>query len=345
MSDPMSTRHGRTWLSYRLLAAHDSYDIGIKESAEKYSIDVDLLKYWRKKVEDPTFHPLQIGGGHHERSFPIEIEESVKQTVDDLFRLKNDLFIDELIELIGQIHGIYTSTGTMSFYLDKWGYSKKVGSPISRRKFSLENTQYYLNYIEFMCLQTNRFDFFYVDEVSFCSAGMVNKRGWSKKNVRVIVIEDDRFQTSFNMTLITSIRHGNAPVFYTVRNHTSNQYDYCNFVIEAMRQGYLVNGMMMYDNARTHEALDSFPILEGVSMLPDVNVRLVQLPKYSPELNPCELVFHCLKEYIRFNRTHGNILPLVHHYLQEVLTQQMVINMYEHCIDCRFRVDKIEDEQ
>jgi transposase len=43
------------------------------------------------------------------------------------------------------------------------------------------------------------------------------------------------------------------------------------------------------DNAPIHKAEDMLRVLEPILDL--ANVRLFFLPKYSPELNPCEMVF------------------------------------------------------
>ena len=54
------------------------------------------------------------------------------------------------------------------------------------------------------------------------------------------------------------------------------------------------------DNAFVHNALDSFNLLIDLCKLH--GVRLLFLPAYSPELNPCELVFNIMKKYLRYHR-------------------------------------------
>ena len=54
------------------------------------------------------------------------------------------------------------------------------------------------------------------------------------------------------------------------------------------------------DNAPIHDSDDILETLDDT--LTVAGVRLIFLPKYSPELNPCESVFGKVKEYLRFHR-------------------------------------------
>jgi transposase len=56
----------------------------------------------------------------------------------------------------------------------------------------------------------------------------------------------------------------------------------------------------LVDNASVHHGSDAFPIL--CEMLEAVGVHLIYLPKYSPELNPCEEVFSLVKGHLRCYR-------------------------------------------
>ncbi len=51
----------------------------------------------------------------------------------------------------------------------------------------------------------------------------------------------------------------------------------------------MLDGLQVMDNAPIHCAEDMLRVLETILQL--ANVRMFFLPKYSPELNPCELVF------------------------------------------------------
>jgi transposase len=54
---------------------------------------------------------------------------------------------------------------------------------------------------------------------------------------------------------------------------------------------------LILDNARVHGGADTFDFL--LEILGNAGVELMYLPAYSPELNPIELVFASIKQYLR----------------------------------------------
>lgn len=54
---------------------------------------------------------------------------------------------------------------------------------------------------------------------------------------------------------------------------------------------------LILDNASVHKGIKVTPLLD--ELLAEVGVRVLFLPKYSPEFNPCELVFSKVKGYLR----------------------------------------------
>ena len=67
-------------------------------------------------------------------------------------------------------------------------------------------------------------------------------------------------------------------------------------------------------------------------LLDGVGARLVFLPTYSPELNPCELVFGQVKNYLPFRRGHRSFLNEMALGFAEV-SWQNVFNYYSKCIE------------
>ena len=57
--------------------------------------------------------------------------------------------------------------------------------------------------------------------------------------------------------------------------------------------------ILILDNASIHAAQDTILMLKDV--LDSVGVEIRKLPAYSPELNPCELVFGYVKRFLREN--------------------------------------------
>ncbi len=87
--------------------------------------------------------------------------------------------------------------------------------------------------------------------------------------------------------------------------------------------------VQIMDNAPIHKARLVFDLLSII--LQAIGVRLVLLPKYSPELNPCELVFAQVKRYLREERQPGPFLNEIARGFARV-NRLNVFNYYERCL-------------
>lgn len=75
--------------------------------------------------------------------------------------------------------------------------------------------------------------------------------------------------------------------------------------------------------------MDSTPFLD--LLLETFQVTLVYLPTYSPELNPCELVFSKLKGFLRRYRNGERLKEIVLAGLSQV-SRKNVHFFYKHCL-------------
>ena len=62
-------------------------------------------------------------------------------------------------------------------------------------------------------------------------------------------------------------------------------------------------------------------------------IRMLFLPTYSPELNPCELVFSQVKRYIRAHRNSDEPLLVDLVMALASVSTQNVLGYYDHCIN------------
>lgn len=114
------------------------------------------------------------------------------------------------------------------------------------------------------------------------------------------------------------------------REETNDAYDFLVTLMWLIQAGALRHGdILILDNASVHRAA---AIVEEVEMLLEISgVRMFFLPAYSPELNPCELVFAWVKRQLRCFR---NELPLWRQ-VQDLFASMTGRNMekfYKHCI-------------
>jgi hypothetical protein len=100
---------------------------------------------------------------------------------------------------------------------------------------------------------------------------------------------------------MTCIDRSDCIVTSELRTDTNDAFAFFKFVAALIRNGYLQSGdVFIVDNARIHTA--EFILQSLATMVAAVGVSMVFLPKYSPELNPCESVFGQVKSYLRYRR-------------------------------------------
>lgn len=115
------------------------------------------------------------------------------------------------------------------------------------------------------------------------------------------------------------------------RRGSNDQFDFCKYVFDACFDGFLKPGdTLVLDNARVHKAVDSFPQLVG--FLNNIGVGVLFLPTYSPELNPCELVFAQVKNWLRSNRNHRQAFYVDLATAFSKVTVDNLVNYYRKCI-------------
>lgn len=115
-----------------------------------------------------------------------------------------------------------------------------------------------------------------------------------------------------------------------LREGTNNATDFLLFVAELIANGVLVPGdHLVLDNAAIHYAAS---IVDDLNALLDAaDVVALFLPTYSPELNPCELIFGESKKFLYNRRGKDFFWMEIMRSLAKV-TWEHVRNYYIHCI-------------
>ena len=101
------------------------------------------------------------------------------------------------------------------------------------------------------------------------------------------------------VTILTSIDSNDQPVTISIRSGTNNQYDFLRFVLYCSVKRILHRGdTLVLDNAAVHRASNIRSNLDAI--MNKVGCRILFMPTYSPELNPCELVFEQAKKHASY---------------------------------------------
>jgi len=145
------------------------------------------------------------------------------------------------------------------------------------------------------------------------------------------LISAEPLDDSFSLVLMTSLSKAESPCIVDVNYNTNSQYDFLAFLIYCVGNGYLsVGDVLILDNASIHRGSE---VHEHVLNLANQNGFMIRfLPKYSPELNPCELIWSYVKTYVRNNREYK--VPILKMLIDAfaIVSHDLVIRFYSHCI-------------
>jgi len=137
-------------------------------------------------------------------------------------------------------------------------------------------------------------------------AELRRNRGVGPKGQPVYAVNNDSISENYAVTLMVGLYGDMNPVYLEYRADGMNtSVDFCKFVVKAVNEGFLVPGdVLVCDNAKVHKA--AFVTLELNAWLAERSITIVYLPTYSPELNPCEMVFGFVKNSLRTSRNSEN---------------------------------------
>ena len=207
------------------------------------------------------------------------------------------------------------------------GFTNKTGKYISYRKFTLENIIYYgvwvSNIVHYPVLRVK-----YLDEASFDDGNLRRHRGWAPAGVPLARAAAPPANRSYTAFAITSLTHERGFRVSVPSTGTNNSLNFIRFIMECLQTNTLVSGdLLVCDSAPIHTSKASLLIVSALCGF--MNIRLVFLPKYSPELNPVELIWAQVKNTMR-NRGHGTFgQELVEAF--STINREMVKGYYRHC--------------
>ena len=137
------------------------------------------------------------------------------------------------------------------------------------------------------------------DENSFTSKGQP-----IGENTQELV--KGQIDKQFTLTLLTTLSGPLPVVIYlpAISNTTDVFLEYVLWIVEG---NHILDGdYLIIDNAPVHTAEETLETL--VDLLEGCNIKLVFLPTFSPELNPCELCFSYIKRFVGENLSNESLI-------------------------------------
>ncbi len=117
-----------------------------------------------------------------------------------------------------------------------------------------------------------------------------------------------------------------VPLVYDIVTGSSNGDHYINFWMQSAWDSLFPGDVVLVDCASFHAK--GFSATTVQSFLEQLGVHYILLPKYSPELNPVELVFSMLKRYLNSIKFTKTVMEHIIDGLAIVKTQH-VISFYQ----------------
>jgi hypothetical protein len=292
------------------------------------------MMYWKIRSVTPINHYYLHGRNPKRRCIPSEQEQAVADFVRRELQRNPRHTCRSIGRIILQTFHFNLSVASVHRFLVRNGMSYKNTAIVQALKYTDENIQHYIAYINWIPFIDRRRVFF-TDECHFAPRNLQFNKGWSPVGVRQIVLNHHHLgHRGISMSAIISVDEDRRPLYWTTRRGSNSQEDFLLFIIGSIEAGYLPpNSVMVLDNAPVHTGAFAQQALEFITQTQ--NITFVWLPKYSPELNPIEKVFSVMKRIIRATDLEMEVENAIE-FAAERIDHELVNNEYTHCIELHF---------
>jgi len=263
------------------------------------TVTEDFVQYHRHKFLDIDWHAGGHGGlrwtAFGDRSAEVHlfvyalIREDPTQTAGQLAR-----------RVFTGLH-VEVSDRWVQRLVKRWGFTWKKPMHVQLLKYTGENIAYTAQFVvgikDFPLLHLK-----YADECHFESRSLRRTRGLAERGRSLSLVSSASLTESYSITCLTTLSETFPVVCSNPRVGTNTAYDFALWVESLVDAGHLNAGdVLVVDNSPVHVAAEIHDQLDDV--LGRAGARMILLPTYSPELNPCELVFAQVKKRLRQYRT------------------------------------------
>jgi len=165
-----------------------------------------------------------------------------------------------------------------------------------KSKMTVENMQYYFEWVQTF-KRINRNCLVFVDQTGFDGYDFLPKYGYGPSNQRIFAAKQPNKGTRISITGLLPYGSGRSPFFFQMANSHGTYELWESCVVEAINCGFLkVGDVLVVDNWSGFVGYNTGMLLSEV--LSEVGIFVWPLPRYSPELNPIELLWNWLKQYV-----------------------------------------------
>jgi len=222
------------------------------------------------------------------------------------------------------------SRSYLSRLFKSWRWSFHFPNHEQLQKYEPDNVQYYIEFFFGLReLSWKKLKFF--DESSYCPRQLAKRKILGPRNQpRTVQRRQNLNEPSLTTSVLLCPKNKESPVKLNIKEGTNNAFDFLDNIITFTQLGYLSAGdYLILDNARIHCSREIWPYL--TNFLDQASINLLFMPKYSPELNPCELVHAKAKHFIRNNSLLNVSLQEKILFAHSQVSYHNIKNFYKHC--------------
>jgi len=309
-------------------AGNLAIELGDTIASRQLNLSKPFVRYHRRKLELGIHQ--QVHGGPRKFKFKPEEKEVLKTALWHLVQTapQNNLrcYANELNKMLEPDNLI--SKGDVMRIFWKWKWTWRICAKIQVQKFTILNMTRYANYVYWFSAQ-NWSKVKFVDEVHFSSKNVSQRKLVGPKNTKLVMLNKGPIDTRLTATVLTVPERNIQPLEIWIRDDTNTSYDFTKFILNSIESKALVSGdILVCDNASVHGGEDTFVILQTLFDL--MGITIYFLPAYSPELNPVEMVFAFVKNYLRSNDHDDNLLLAIIEAFSRV-QPDLLKKYYAHC--------------
>lgn len=190
-------------------------------------------------------------------------------------------------KLLNQFPGINISVSTIARKLDGMFYTLKKVTDLNENRLAPELIEKRFVYANWFLNEGINYQVHFIDEFG-CNVWLKRSYGRSKKGLDAVRVVAG--QRGTNVSACASISPQNGLLHYKVIHGSFNQQLFSEFVNELSAIiGQETIAYFIMDNAKCH----------GNVNLAYANHHIMYLPPYTPEFNPIEMAFSCIKQNIK----------------------------------------------
>jgi len=324
------------------LAEHCRFSMGLSavlhgttNTAVMFNTSRAHVEYWRKKILDPAFHPNSCGGRRH-ALFSPEDQQLLENELWKIVQVHPEFTVKEFQDALKE-KGYTLSDRSLRRIFKSWKWSWKCPDRKQVDKYKPENIEYYATYL-YLVKDIPWKSLKFLDEAHFVPKDLHKRKVIGPIGEVSRLIITDRIQESFSATVMTTLSHQPNCIF-DIREESNTQLDFFEFILYCLNEGHLSEGdILIIDNAPVHWGQNSLETL--LPICDHAGVQIKVLPTYSPELNPCELVWSFVKTYVKNHRQTDLAAWEVLIDAFAHVTQEFILSAYDHCIDGIIRGDR-----